>query len=148
MNASSSAVTIVMIEDDAGHAQLIKKNIRKAGVNNDMVECGDGESALRFLLGDDGLGTANSRRQLLILLDLNLPDMTGTEILKVIKHNPHLKRSPVVILTTTDDDFEIKKCYDLGANVYITKPLNYEGFANAIKQLGLFLTVMQVPENA
>ncbi len=74
--------------------------------------------------------------------------MTGTEILRVIKNNPHLKRSPVVILTTTDDDLEIKKCYDLGANVYITKPLNYEGFSNAIKQLGLFLTVMQVPENA
>ncbi len=148
MSVISNAVTIVMIEDDAGHAQLIKKNIRKAGVNNELVECSDGGAALKFLLGEDGTGAGNQRKQLLILLDLNLPDMTGTDILKVIKGNPHLKRSPVVILTTTDDDREIKRCYDLGANVYITKPLNYEGFANAIRQLGLFLTVMQVPANA
>ena len=85
-------------------------------------------------------------RQLLILLDLNLPDMTGVDILAKIKGNTHLKRSPVVVLTTTDDSREIQRCYDLGANVYITKPVNYEGFANAIRQLGLFFSVIQVPE--
>lgn len=148
MNAASKAVTIVMIEDDEGHAHLIKKNIRKAGVNNELVECKDGETALKFLLGEDGTGNINQRKQLLILLDLNLPDMTGIEVLNIIKNNAHLKRTPVIILTTTDDGKEIQKCYDLGANVYITKPLSYDGFANAIKQLGLFLTVMQVPENA
>jgi response regulator RpfG family c-di-GMP phosphodiesterase len=71
--------------------------------------------------------------------------MTGVDILTKVKANQHTKRSPVIILTTTDDEREIKRCYDLGANVYITKPVNYEGFANAIQQLGLFLAVMQVP---
>ena len=87
-------------------------------------------------------------RHLLVLLDLNLPDMTGVDILEKIKANPHTRRSPVVVLTTTDDAREIQRCYDLGANVYITKPVNYEGFANAIRQLGLFFSVMQVPETA
>ena len=59
---------------------------------------------------------------------------------------PRIRRSPVVILTTTDDQREIQRCYDLGANVYITKPVNYESFANAIRQLGLFFSVMQIPE--
>jgi DNA-binding response OmpR family regulator len=140
-------VCIVMIEDDEGHARLIERNIRRAGVNNDIVPFQNGTEALAYLLGPDGSGEASRRRHLLILLDLNLPDMTGIDILVKIKSNQHLKRSPVVVLTTTDDAREIQRCYDLGANVYITKPVNYEGFANAIRQLGLFFSVMQVPEN-
>jgi response regulator RpfG family c-di-GMP phosphodiesterase len=73
--------------------------------------------------------------------------MTGIDILQKIKENQHTKRSPVVVLTTTDDQREVQRCYDLGANVYITKPVNYEAFANAIRQLGLFFSVIQVPEN-
>ncbi len=143
MNAKP--VSIVMVEDDEGHARLIERNIRRAGVNNEIVSFKDGTSALAFLLGADGTGEENSARSLLILLDLNLPDMTGVDILAKVKSNTHLKRSPVIVLTTTDDQREIKRCYDLGANVYITKPVNYESFANAIQQLGLFLSVMQVP---
>ena len=139
-------VIIVMIEDDEGHARLIEKNIRRAGVNNEIVPFTNGTEALKFLLGTDGSGNASAGRQLLILLDLNLPDMTGIDILEKLKANQHTKRSPVVVLTTTDDAREIQRCYDLGANVYITKPVNYEGFANAIRQLGLFFSVMQVPE--
>lgn len=138
-------VTIVMIEDDEGHARLIERNIRRAGVNNEIIPFANGTSALEYLLGPDGTGAANARRALLVLLDLNLPDTTGVAILEKLKSNPNLKRSPVVILTTTDDEREIQRCYDLGANVYITKPVNYEGFANAIRQLGLFVSVMQVP---
>lgn len=139
-------VTIVMIEDDEGHARLIEKNIRRAGVNNAILPFTNGTAALDFLFGADGSGEISSGRHLLILLDLNLPDMTGVDILEKVKNNPHTKRSPVVVLTTTDDEREIQRCYDLGANVYITKPVNYEGFANAIRQLGLFFSVIQVPE--
>jgi CheY-like chemotaxis protein len=141
-------VTIVMIEDDEGHARLIERNIRRAGVQNDIVPFTNGTDALTFLLGADGSGTASAGRHLLVLLDLNLPDMTGVDILEKVKANPHTRRSPVVVLTTTDDAREIQRCYDLGANVYITKPVNYDGFANAIRQLGLFFAVMQVPETA
>lgn len=141
-------VTIVMVEDDAGHARLIEKNIRRAGVSNEILPFVDGTSALRFLLGEDGTGLVNKGRALLILLDLNLPDTTGIEVLKRVKENEHLKRSPVVILTTTDDATEIQRCYDLGCNVYVTKPVNYESFANAIRQLGLFFSVIQVPQTS
>jgi CheY-like chemotaxis protein len=139
-------VAIVMIEDDEGHARLIERNIRRAGVNNELLAFTNGTEALSFLLGADGSGDASAGKQLLILLDLNLPDMTGISILEKIKANRHTKRSPVIVLTTTDDIREIQRCYDLGANVYITKPVDYDNFANAIRQLGLFFAVMQVPE--
>jgi CheY-like chemotaxis protein len=148
MTQEAKPVTIVMIEDDEGHARLIEKNIRRAGVNNEIIGFVDGSSALTYLLGSDASGSVSARRQLLVLLDLNLPDMTGLDILAKIKANVHLKRSPVIVLTTTDDSREIQRCYDLGANVYITKPVDYEGFANAIRQLGLFFSVIQVAENA
>jgi len=132
-----------MIEDDEGHARLIEKNIRRAGVSNEIIPFTNGTDALDFLFGTDSLGKGG---HFLILLDLNLPDMTGIDILERIKSDATTRRLPVVVLTTTDDAREIQHCYDLGANVYITKPVDYDGFANAIRQLGLFFTVMQVPE--
>ncbi|CCE04349.1 putative two-component response regulator/receiver (CheY-like protein) [Bradyrhizobium sp. STM 3843] len=138
-------VTIIMIEDDEGHARLIERNIRRSGVNNEIVPFTNGTDAVRYLFGDDSSGVVQKGRALLILLDLNLPDMTGIEILRMVKENKFLKSAPVVILTTTDDSQEIKRCYELGCNVYITKPVNYESFANAIRQLGLFFSVIQVP---
>ena len=146
MNNEARAVTIVMVEDDEGHARLIEKNIRRAGVNNEIIPFTNGTDALNFMLGPDGSGEVSAGRHLLILLDLNLPDMTGIDILERVKANQHTKPAPVVVLTTTDDAREIQRCYELGANVYITKPVNYEGFANAIRQLGLFFSVMQVPQ--
>lgn len=143
MNAHQ-AVNIVMIEDDEGHARLIEKNIRRAGISNDIHHFLDGTSALEFLYNDKAGPSHNGPS--LILLDLNLPDMSGTDILAKIKGEGPLKRTPVVVLTTTDDKVEIQRCYDLGCNVYITKPVNYESFADAIRQLGLFLSVIQVPD--
>jgi CheY-like chemotaxis protein len=138
-------VTILLIEDDPGHARLIEKNVRRAGVSNDIHHVSDGTSALAHLFGR---GEAIKHDPILVLLDLNLPDMSGIDILAKIKADPTLRRTPVIVLTTTDDRLEIQRCYDLGCNVYITKPVEYEGFAAAIRQLGLFLTVMQVPEPA
>jgi CheY-like chemotaxis protein len=135
-----------MIEDDEGHARLIERNIRRAGVNNELMPFSNGTDALAFLMGPDGSGEASAKKHILVLLDLNLPDMTGITVLEKIKGNVHIKRSPVIVLTTTDDAREIQRCYDLGANVYITKPVDYDNFANAIRQLGLFFAVMQIPE--
>jgi CheY-like chemotaxis protein len=144
----ATPVTIVMIEDDEGHARLIERNIRRSGVNNEIMPFRDGTSAVNYLFGKDGSGAQHKGNALLILLDLNLPDMTGIEILRQVKENKYLKSTPVVVLTTTDDSHEIKRCYELGCNVYITKPVNYESFANAIRQLGLFFSVIQVPPAA
>jgi CheY-like chemotaxis protein len=144
----STPVTIVMIEDDEGHARLIERNICRSGVNNAILPFTNGTDALRYLFGGDGSGLAHKGEALLVLLDLNLPDMTGIEILRRVKESRHLKATPVVVLTTTDDSVEIKRCYELGCNVYVTKPVNYESFANAIRQLGLFFSVIQIPPAA
>ena len=141
----TSQATIIMIEDDDGHARLIERNIRRSGVDNEIVPFTNGTAAMNYLFGKNGDGQVQRGQALLILLDLNLPDMTGIDILRQIKQSKLLKAAPVVVLTTTDDSHEIKRCYELGCNVYITKPVNYESFAHAIRQLGLFVSVIQVP---
>jgi len=144
----TTPIIIILIEDDEGHARLIERNIRRSGVNNEIVPFRNGTDALRYLFGQDHSGPAHKGHALLILLDLNLPDMTGTEILRRLKESKIFKSTPVVVLTTTDDAQEIKRCYELGCSVYITKPVNYGSFANAIRQLGLFFSVIQVPPAA
>jgi len=146
MITTARHVKIIMVEDDEGHARLIEKNIRRAGVNNDIVAFVNGTEALAYLLGADGTGSTHAGETLLVLLDLNLPDMTGMDILARLRDSVHLKRTMVIILTTTDDPREVHRCYELGANVYVPKPMQYEKFVNAIQQLGLFLSVMAVPE--
>jgi len=96
MNAGQRAVTIVMIEDDEGHARLIERNVRRAGVNNEIVKFADGTSAMEYLLGPDGSGSWINGHAFLILLDLNLPDMSGVDILARVKTNKHTKLAPVV----------------------------------------------------
>jgi len=141
MNTAAQAVTIVMIEDDEGHARLIEKNLKRAGVFNEVRHFANGTAATDYLLGPG----RPAQRPLLVLLDLNLPDMSGVDILTRIKDDEELRLAPVIVLTTTDDEREIRRCYELGCNVYITKPVNYETFAQAVRQLGLFLAVIQVP---
>ena len=146
MSNGLQPVVIIMVEDDEGHARLIEKNIRRAGVTNEIVPFVTGTTALSYLLGQDGTGQEHEGKQLLILLDLNLPDMTGMDILAQVRESEHLKRLMVIVLTTTDDPVEVHRCYDLGANVYVAKPMQYDKFVNAIQQLGLFLSVVTVPE--
>ena len=145
MMALTQAVTIVMIEDDDGHARLIEKNIRRAGVLNPVIHLRDGTAAIDFLFGPGDTARAD-HLPFMILLDLNLPDMSGIDILKRVKADDRFRRIPVIVLTTTDDKAEIERCYDFGCNVYITKPLIYQKFTEAIRQLGLFLSVIQIPE--
>jgi CheY-like chemotaxis protein len=139
----SATVNIVMIEDDEGHARLIEKNIRRAGISNDIHHFTDGTSALDYLFNAAEGPTHNGPA--LILLDLNLPDMSGTDILSKIKARAARSSAPRGGPDHDRRQMEIQRCYDLGCNVYITKPVNYESFADAIRQLGLFLSVIQVP---
>jgi CheY-like chemotaxis protein len=141
-------IIIVLIEDDVGHALLIEKNIRRSGVTNAFLHFTDGTSALDYLFKARQAHEEETACPLLILLDLNLPDMSGIDVLKRVKADSVLKRVPVIMLTTTDDKLEIQRCYDHGCNVYITKPVIYQNFAAAVRQLGLFLSVIQVPETA
>jgi CheY-like chemotaxis protein len=89
-SAVAQSVTIIMVEDDEGHARVIEMNIRRAGVNNPIRPFANGSDAIKFLFGADGTGAHNKGNALLILLDLNLPDMSGIDILKRLKENEHL----------------------------------------------------------
>jgi CheY-like chemotaxis protein len=135
----TSNVTILLVEDDPGHARLIEKNLRRANITNDIVKATDGQQAVDYLFGN---GRALS---LLVLLDLNLPVLDGYQVLERMKADERTKRIPVIILTTTDDSREVSRCYELGCNVYITKPVDYEQFSEAIRKLGLFMAVLMVP---
>jgi CheY-like chemotaxis protein len=142
---SHQPITILLVEDDPGHAVLIEKNLRRAGISHDIVTVNDGQSAVDVLLKrDSSQGYAHADPQL-VLLDLNLPVLDGYQVLKIIKQDERTKRIPVIVLTTTDNPSEVAKCYELGCNAYVTKPVEYEAFCNAIQNLGQLLSIMNVP---
>lgn len=135
-------VTIVMIEDDEGHSKLIEKNLRRSGIDNKIIHFDDGLKAADFFFDSDYSPDGNP---ILVLLDLNLPGIDGYEVLRRLKNNPKTQKVPIIILTTTDNPKEVEKCYELGCNVYMTKPVEYEAFAESIRKLGLLLSVVKIP---
>jgi CheY-like chemotaxis protein len=139
-------VTILLIEDDLGHALLIEKNLRRAGIANNILKLDTGQKAVDFLFKQGEYAWDEHPAPLLILLDLNLPVLDGYQVLKAIKNDDRTKAVPVVVLTTTDNPQEVARCYELGCNVYITKPVEYEEFSDAIRRLGLFLSIVKVPD--
>lgn len=133
-------IKIIMVEDDDGHAKLIEKNLRRAGISNNITHINTGSKAMDYFFANDA-----DADKLLVLLDLNLPEIDGYQILERIKKEERTKAIPVIILTTTDNPKEVDRCYDLGCNVYITKPVEYENFSAAIQKFGLMLSVVRVP---
>jgi len=140
---TTARTTIIMVEDDEGHARLIERNLRRAGIDDEIMPFTTGSPALEYLLGPDGTGAAHQDRAFVLLLDLSLPDMHGAHILQKIRQTPKLQQSPVVVLTTTDDKFEVDRCYSLGCNSYVVKPVDYEAFGEAIRNLGALLKTMK-----
>lgn len=142
MNAN---LTILIVDDDEGHAILIRENLEAAGLTNRMEHFRDGQAILDFLF--DSTGKARRRRDgsYLVLLDIRMPKVDGIEVLRRIKADPELKQLPVIMLTTTDDARDVARCHQLGCSIYIQKPVDYEKFAEAIRRLGLFVPLLLVP---
>lgn len=152
-------VSIILIEDDDGHATLVERNLRRAGISNGFMRFRDGQQALDYFFGTDAAdgaaaagGSVASRhanaedlRNSVVLLDLKMPRVDGFEVLRRLKESPHTAPVPVIVLTTTDDPREIARCYELGCNVYITKPVEYDAFIEAVRRLGFFLQVVKLP---
>ncbi|MBY0524237.1 MAG: response regulator [Gemmataceae bacterium] len=138
-------LVILLAEDDEGHAYLVRQNLQDSGIANDLVHVKDGQEALDFIrcVGDYRDRTPNG--PLLLLLDINMPRVDGVEVLRQLKADPKTEQLPVIMLTTTDDPREIKRCYALGCSSYVTKPVEYDRFVEAIRTLGLFLTIVRVP---
>ncbi len=137
-------LVILIAEDDMGHASLVQRNLTRCGIVNKTVHFHDGQAALDFIFctGEHAKRVPNG--PLLLLLDINMPRVDGVEVLRRLKADERTSRLPVIMLTTTDDPREVQRCYDLGCSVYVTKPVAYEDFVEAIKRLGLFLSIVKV----
>jgi len=139
-------VIILIADDDAGHARLIEKNLSRAGLMNKILRFEDGQQILDFLFGRGDGPKRSADAAYLILLDIRMPKVDGVEVLRQLKADPELRKIPVSMLTTTDDPREVERCHGLGCNNYIVKPVDYDKFSEAIRQLGLFVSLVQVPE--
>lgn len=138
---------IVLAEDDDGHAALVQKNLERAGVINAFYRFRDGQETLEYLRSEGAYAGQVLQPSPLLLLDIKMPRVDGIEVLKQVRADPKTMMIPVIMLTTTDDPREIERCYQLGCNVYITKPVDYQAFIEAIKRLGLFLQIVAMPRN-
>ncbi len=142
---SNKPCSILIAEDNEGHAALIIKNLKRAGFKNDILHFKDGQEVLDFLFMKGEGPHRVSGESYLLLLDIRMPKVDGIEVLGQIREDPELSKMPVIMVTTTDDPLEVNHCHKLGCSVYVTKPVDYEKFTEAIKKLGLFLTVIRVP---
>jgi CheY-like chemotaxis protein len=138
--------TILIADDDDGHAFLVEDNLRLGGVNSRFIRFSDGQELLDFLFGKTKEPLFNPSGAYLLLLDIRMPKVDGVAALRQIKAAPGLSKLPVIILTTTEDPREVDRCHELGCNVYIHKPVSYESFQHAITQLGRFVSLVKVPQ--
>lgn len=146
---TSKTVEILLVEDNANDAELTIRELKRHNMANNLVHVRDGEEALEFLYGT---GRYASRKENLmmpkmVLLDLQMPKLNGLDVLKEIKGHPHTRNIPVIILTSSKENPDVQKCYDLGANSYIVKPVNFEGFAEAIRNLGFYWLLLNQSPN-
>ncbi len=144
-----NSVEVLLVEDNVNDAELAIRELKKNNMANHLFHVSDGEEALEFIFATGRY--AGSRDMMnapkVILLDIQMPKVNGIEVLQQIKNDPRTRSTPVVILTSSKEDPDIKKCYALGANSYIVKPVNFEGFAQAIKNLGFYwLLLNQKPQ--
>jgi len=139
-------VVILVAEDDSGHARLIEKNLTRAGLNNSIVRFDNGQAVLDFLFRRGSGPQRAAEAPFLLFLDIRMPQVDGIEVLRQIKQHEELRKIPVIILTTTDDPREVERCHSIGCASYIVKPVDYNKFAEAIKGLGLYISLVQVPE--
>lgn len=139
-------VIILVADDDAGHARLIEKNLTRAGLRNQIIRFDNGQAVLDFLFRRGSGSHRAAEAPYLLLLDIRMPQVDGIEVLRQVKADPELRKMPVIMLTTTDDPREVERCHQIGCASYIVKPVDYDKFAEAIKSLGLYLSLVQVPE--
>ncbi len=143
----SNEQIIMCIEDSPEDFEVIKRAFKKVGLINPIIHFDEGDNALDYLfLRGDYSDPDKSRRPNMILLDLNLPGIDGHQILVEIKQDKILKKIPIIVLTTSSDERDIEKCFQVGANSYIVKPVSFDGFVDAIKKLkDYWFTISIIP---
>jgi len=139
-------VVILIADDDAGHTRLIEKNLLRAGLHNPTQRFENGQQVLDFFFGKGNGQGYHPDTAYVLLLDIRMPKVDGVEVLRRIKQEGRLRKMPVIMLTTTDDPREVARCHEAGCNSYIVKPVDYDRFAEAVKSLGLYISLVEVPE--
>ena len=137
-------MTILVAEDDDGHAELIQDHLQEAGIRNPIIRFQDGQEVWEYLSCTGPGPHRQPDTEYLLLLDIRMPRMDGIEVLRRVKASPELQHIPVMMLTTTDTPHEIEECYRLGCNFYVAKPVAFSGFSETLRRLGLFLMVVRV----
>jgi CheY-like chemotaxis protein len=141
----SEPVTILIAEDDEGHATLIQRNLRRASTPAEAVRVRDGQELLDYMYRRGPWQARGEHDALLILLDLNMPRVGGLEALERLKRDEALSHIPVFVLTTTDNPFELDRCYARGAAACIVKPVDYGSFRDMVHRLAEFLVMARLP---
>jgi CheY-like chemotaxis protein len=143
---NQNSVDIILVEDNLNDAELTIRELKKHSMANNLVHVTDGEEALEYIFGTGKYeGRPISKPPKLVLLDIQMPKINGLEVLERVKSDQRTKSIPVVMLTSSKEDPDIQKCYALGANSYIVKPVNFQGFAEAIKNLGFYWLLLNQP---
>jgi two-component system, response regulator len=134
---------IILVEDNPDDAALAIRALKKQNLANKLVHLTDGAEALDFMYGRGAYSGRNvDTTPRVILLDLKMPKVNGIEVLEKLKSDPAMKDIPIVVLTSSAEDPDIKKCYDLGANSYIVKPVDFDNFAKTVVDLGMYWIVL------
>lgn len=141
----STRLTILIAEDDEGHATLVRRNLSRTPLPAHVVHLRDGQEVLDYLYRRGAWNDRPHHDALLIILDLNMPRLGGLEVLRRLKSDKQLSRIPVFVLTTTDDPVELDRCYSLGASACIVKPVDYTAFSDTVQRLGQFLLTASIP---
>ncbi|HWY86757.1 MAG TPA: response regulator [Gemmataceae bacterium] len=141
---SDKPMSILLAEDDDGQACLIMRNLKRAGVVNEIIHVKNGQQALDCIRYEGAFAGRPHNGPLLVILDINMPHFNGVEVLRRIKSDSKAAKIPVVILTTTDDPREVQPYHDLGYSAFVTKPVAYTAFVEALRKLGFYLQVIKL----
>jgi len=143
------SIKILLVEDDDGHARLVERGLRKVGLINPIERVSNGQEALDYLHRTGVFASIpEDNEAVVVLLDINLPLIDGIEVLDRIKQSTTLRSIPVIMLTSTDTQAEIDRCYQLGANGYVAKPIDIRELGEKLQRLGMFLEIVELPSVA
>ncbi len=141
-----ASLTIVIVDDDEGHAILIHKGLEESGLVHGIEHLRNGQAALDFFLDRARRDLTGSGGPCLVLLDIQMPKIDGIEVLRRMKLAPHTRSLPIIMLTTSDDPWTVERCYALGCNGYVRKPIGCDRFSDAVQSIGRFATLLRIPE--
>ena len=138
MSDARKPLMILMAEDDAGHATLIRRNLVRAGVVNEIVHVTDGQQALDYLFREGAYSVRADGLPRLVLLDLKMPRVDGIEVLRAMRADERTRRIPVVVMTSSGQQQDIADAYGLGINSYLVKPVDFNAFAEVVREAGFY----------